>query len=89
MRVTIHSRFVRPLLDITLLFLGLPLVLKGQRNIFISIGLCILVISAFMLVVVGAQYLGSAYLISPAFAAWLPLMIFAPTAVLIAEPLMV
>jgi lipopolysaccharide export system permease protein len=88
-RVTIHSRFVRPLLDLTLLFLGLPLVLKGQRNIFISIGLCVVVMSGFMLVVFGAQYLGAAYLISPALAAWLPLMIFVPAALLIAEPLMV
>jgi lipopolysaccharide export system permease protein len=88
-RVTIHSRFLRPLLDVILLFLGLPLVLKGQRNIFVSIGLCIVVISGFMLVVVGAQYMGVAYLISPALAAWVPLMIFLPAAVLIAEPLMV
>ncbi len=88
-RVTIHSRFLRPLLDVILLFLGLPLILKGQRNIFISIGLCIVVISAFMLVVFGAQYLGAAYLISPALAAWVPLMIFLPAAVLIAEPLIV
>jgi lipopolysaccharide export system permease protein len=88
-RVTVHSRFVQPLLDLTLLFLGLPLVLKGQRNIFVSIALCVLVISGFMLVVFGAQYLGAAYLISPALAAWLPLMIFVPTALVIAEPLMV
>jgi lipopolysaccharide export system permease protein len=87
-RVTVHVRFVRPLLDITLLFLGLPLVLKGQRNIFISIGLCVAVISGFMLVVFGAQYLGAAYLISPALAAWLPLMIFVPAATLVAEPLL-
>jgi lipopolysaccharide export system permease protein len=88
-RVTIHSRFVRPLLDMTLLLLGLPLILRGRHNIFISIGLCILVTSGFMLVVFGAQYLGAAYLISPALACWLPLMIFVPAALVIAEPLLV
>lgn len=88
-RVTIHGRVVRPLLDATLLLLGLPLVLRGQRNIFVSIGLCVLVITGFMLVVFGAQYLGAAYLISPALAAWLPLMIFVPAALVIAEPLLV
>ena len=34
-RVSIHRRFVQPLLDITLLFLGLPLVLtRESRNVF-------------------------------------------------------
>lgn len=88
-RVTIHSRILRPLLDMTLLFLGLPLILRGRQNIFISIGLCVLVTSGFMLVVFGAQYLGTAYLITPALASWLPLMIFVPTALVISEPLLV
>jgi lipopolysaccharide export system permease protein len=89
-RVTIHSRFVKPILDVTLLFLGLPLLLsRNQRNIFVSIGLCVLVTSGFMLVVFGAQHLGSAYLISPVLGAWLPLMIFVPVAVVLSEPLLV
>ena len=88
-RVTIHSRFVQPLLDVTLLFLGLPLLLsRGNRNLFASIGLCVLVVCGFMLVVFGSQHLGAAYLISPALAAWLPLMIFVPVAVVISEPLL-
>jgi lipopolysaccharide export system permease protein len=87
-RVTIHSRIVRPVLDMTLLFLGLPLVMRGRQNIFVSIGLCVVVTCGFMLVVFGAQYLGSAYLISPALASWLPLMIFVPLALVISEPLL-
>jgi lipopolysaccharide export system permease protein len=88
-RVTIHSRLVKPLLDVTLLFLGLPLLLaRGNRNIFVSIGLCVLVTSGFMLIVFGTQHLGSAYLISPALAAWLPLMVFMPLAVVLSEPLL-
>ncbi|MGD9644574.1 MAG: LptF/LptG family permease [Pirellulales bacterium] len=81
-RVTIHSRFVQPLLDITLLLLGLPLVLaRENRNIFLAIGLCLGLVTVFMLVVIACQYLGGIYLLSPALAAWLPLMIFLPTAV--------
>jgi lipopolysaccharide export system permease protein len=39
-RVEIHSRIVHPFLDITLLFLGLPLVVSRQnRNVFVAIGL--------------------------------------------------
>jgi len=87
-RVAIHARLVQPLLDITLLFLGLPLVItRENRNVFAAIGLCFAVVLAFMLVVLACHYLGSSYLISPALAAWCPLMIFVPIAVGMSEPL--
>lgn len=85
-RVAIHSRLVQPFLDLTLLFLGLPLVLHGtNRNVFIAIGLCGLVCTAFMMVVMGCQYLGQISLIRPALAAWVPLMVFVPVAVTLYE----
>jgi len=85
-RVAIHSRFIQPFLDVTLLFLGLPLVLRREdRNVFIAIGLAALVVCIFMLVVTGFQYLGSVYSLSPALAAWAPLMIFVPVAVALSE----
>ena len=40
-QIAIHSRFVRPVLDLTLLMLGLPMVLGSiERNVFVSIGIC-------------------------------------------------
>ena len=81
-RVAIHSRLVQPFLDVTLLFLGLPLVLSREnRNMFMAIGLCVLLVAGFMVLVMGCQYLGSSYLLDPALASWLPLMIFVPTGV--------
>jgi lipopolysaccharide export system permease protein len=81
-RVAIHTRIVQPFLDLTLLFLGLPLVLAGgNRNVFVAIGLCGLVATAFTMVVLLSQYLGAVALLRPALAAWLPLMIFVPIAV--------
>ena len=80
-RVAIHSRFVQPFLDTTLLFLGLPFVItRTNRNPFISIGLSIAVITVFMLIDLGCQALGSGGWLQPALAAWLPLIIFAPVA---------
>jgi lipopolysaccharide export system permease protein len=80
-RVAIHSRFIQPFLDTTLLFLGLPFVItRTNRNPFISIGLSIAVITVFMLVDLGCQALGSGGWLQPALAAWLPLIIFAPVA---------
>jgi lipopolysaccharide export system permease protein len=88
-RVTIHSRMVQPLLDVALLFLGLPLVMtQAGRNVFLSIAQCVVVVTAFMLVVFGSRYLGGVYLLDPALSAWLPLMIFVPAGVYISEPLL-
>ena len=85
-RVAIHSRMVQPFLDLTLLFLGLPLVVSREsRNVFLAIGMCIGVVALFLLVVIGFQYLGSIYLVNPALAAWAPLMIFVPLAVWLSE----
>lgn len=87
-RFAIHSRFLQPFLDATLLFLGLPLVVtRGNRNPFIAIGLCLVVVTAFMLVKLGCQSLCVTGWLQPALAAWLPLMMFAPAAVLMGGPL--
>lgn len=85
-RVAIHSRMVQPFLDVTLLFLGLPLVVSREsRNVFLAIGLCIGVVTVFLLVVIGFQHLGSIYLVDSALAAWAPLILFVPPAVWLAE----
>jgi lipopolysaccharide export system permease protein len=85
-RVAIHSRMVQPFLDITLLFLGLPLVVSREsRNVFLAIGLCIVVVTVFLLVVIAFEHLGTIYLVDPALAAWAPLMLFVPPAVWLGE----
>jgi lipopolysaccharide export system permease protein len=87
-RVAIHARLVQPFLDTTLLFLGLPLILSREnRNLFMAIGLCAAVVTVFMLIVILCKFLGGIYFINPALAAWLPLMIFVPAAVFMADPL--
>jgi lipopolysaccharide export system permease protein len=90
-RVAIHARIVQPVLDLLLLFLGLPLVLsRYNRNVFFAIGLCVIVVVGFYMIVLGSQYLGSNYLfgVSPALAAWLPLLVFLPLAAWLGEPLL-
>ncbi|HZZ28052.1 MAG TPA: LptF/LptG family permease [Pirellulales bacterium] len=88
-RVAVHARMVQPGLDVVLLFLGLPLLLsRYSRNVFFSIGLCVSLVVGFYVVVYACQYLGSSYLISPALAAWLPLLIFIPLAMWMGEPLL-
>lgn len=86
--VTIHSRFLQPVVDMLLLFLGLPVVLSREsRNAFIAVGSCMLVVAIFVVTVIGLQSLGISYVVSPSLAAWVPVMIFLPIAVWMSEPL--
>jgi len=81
MHATIHSRITQPVLDMTLLFLGLPVLLvRGGRNVFKAVGLCVLVLFAFLLVCYTCQFLGASSEM-PVLGAWLPMMIFVPLAV--------
>ena len=87
-RYAIHSRFMQPFLDTTLLFLGLPLVVsRGNRNPYFAIGLCVGVVALFMVVKLGCQSLCVTGWLQPPLAAWLPLMIFAPLAVILSNSL--
>jgi lipopolysaccharide export system permease protein len=85
-RVAVHTRILQPFLDMTLLFLGLPLVVRREsRNVFLAIGLCMGVTTFFFLASIGLQSLGANGYLSPAKAAWAPLMIFVPLAVGLAK----
>ena len=87
--VTVHARLVQPFLDLTLFFLGLPLVLSREnRNIFFAAGWCFLVVVVFVSVVLACQTLGaSGYLLRPSLAAWCPLILFAPIATAVSSPI--
>jgi lipopolysaccharide export system permease protein len=87
-RVTVHARFLQPLLDMTLFFLGLPLVIaRENRNVFVAIGLCMGVVALFFGVTLACHALGTNYLLSPVTAAWCPVLIFVPVARLMAQSL--
>ena len=87
-RVTIHARFVQPFLDISLIFIGLPLVLaKNGRNLFLGVALCMGVMISRDLLVLCCHSLGNSYLISPTFAAWCPLIVTVPVAIFLSEGL--
>ncbi len=80
-QVAVHTRVVQPVMDVTLLMLGLPLMFSRRtRNVFLSIGICLLVALAFSLVALACQSLGGLSLMRPTLAAWLPIMIFLPMA---------
>ena len=87
-RVNLHARFVRPLLDISLLLLGLPIMLsRRNESVFVAAAKCIGLMGVFFVVQLGCHGLGSNYLLRPDLAAWLPLIIFGPLAMFTSQPL--
>ena len=87
-RVAVHARIVQPILDITLFFLGIPVVLaRESRNVFVAAGSAVLIVTVFFLVILVSHGLGMHFLLTPAQAAWIPLMILVPWAVATSAPL--
>jgi lipopolysaccharide export system permease protein len=82
-QINVHSRILQPTLDLTLLLLGLPLIIsRADKNIFASAGICLLIVGGMQLSVICCHSLGAYHLIQPvALAAWFPVMLFAPLAV--------
>jgi lipopolysaccharide export system permease protein len=87
-RLTLHARVVQPLLDMSLVMMGIPLVLsRASRNIFFAAGIGIGLVFAVLMAVLACHALGKSYLLSATVAAWLPLLIFGPLAYTFARPL--
>ena len=81
-RVFLHERVIRVPLDFALICLGLPLVVnRRERNLFVMIAAAIGTVLIFFMLKMLASAMGSSgYLLSPAMAAWLPLLILGPIA---------
>lgn len=82
-QIRIHTRLLRPILDLTLLMLGLSVVIGSvERNVFVSVGICFTIVAALHLTMLACNTLGASSLIRPAaLAAWLPVAVFFPFAV--------
>ena len=82
LQVLLHERIIRPPLDFALILLGLPLVVNRHgRNLFVMIAAAMMTVMGFFFVKTLASAMGgSGYLLSPAMAAWLPLIVIGPIA---------
>ena len=62
-----------------LVLLGVSVILRDQnRNIFISAGICLILCGLFFGLVYTCKIMGESDFLSPALAAWLPVIIFGP-----------
>jgi lipopolysaccharide export system permease protein len=80
-RILIHNRVMQPILNILLVFLGIPFVLQWERkNVFrgiaIAMGLCM----GFFVVDVTSGYFADHGYLDPLMASWVPVILFGPLA---------
>jgi lipopolysaccharide export system permease protein len=76
----VHARVTQPILDFTLLLLGLPIILsKSDRNVFKALGIGALLIIAFLAIQLISKEVGISYQ-QPVMGAWFPLVLFVPVA---------
>lgn len=80
--VRLHARLVRPPLDVALIVLILPLAAGvGHQNLFMMAAAALGTVLLFFAVKMVASAMGgSGYLLSPAMAGWLPLLLLGPVA---------
>jgi lipopolysaccharide export system permease protein len=79
MAVLFHMRLTRPLLGIILVLMGISVILRDQnRNVFISTGMCLVLCALFFAAQFACKNLGESDYLSPALAAWLPVLFFGP-----------
>ena len=77
--VMFHGRLTRPLLGMVLVLMGLSVILLDQtRNVIVSAGFCLVLCGGFFAAVYACKMLGDNEILSPALAAWLPVVGFGP-----------
>ncbi len=77
--VMLHTRMAYPLTNFILLFLGIPVILgfdRMSKNVFLRVGLSILICCAFFILSYICANLGNMGILHPILAAWLPIVVF-------------
>lgn len=82
-RVEMHWRLIRPVLDFSVLLIGLPLVLRREgQKLVVAAAYCLMLMLGVQLLVMACHFLGAQQILKPAaLAAWLPVLIVFPIAI--------
>jgi len=82
MAVLFHTRLTRPIVGTLLVLLGVSVILwNPQRHVVLSAGLCVVIGAGFYVCLLGCKALGEADYITAPLAAWLPVLLYGPMAV--------
>ena len=84
MAVLFHARMTRPILGLVLVVMGLGVILRDQnRNVIISAGTCLVLCAVFFASLYACQMLGEYEVLPAALAAWTPVLLFGPLALVL------
>lgn len=79
--VLFHTRITRPLTGAIMVLFGLAVILANpNRPVILSAGLCLCAFAAQFLFAIAAKYLGDQDVLPATLAAWLPVIVFGPAA---------
>lgn len=82
----LHRRLTTPLLDLILVLLGLPVMFgRFERNVYLKIGACMIVYAVFQSSQFVCSNLAQHEWMDPILAAWLPVFVFGPLALLLGD----
>lgn len=77
LEVKLHQRFAFPLANVILLLLGLPFVLRdNRRSVLMGVALAILIAALYLISTTVCANMGNNGTLTPALAAWLPVLFF-------------
>ena len=76
-----HVRFTDPINNLIMLLLGVPFILSRERKIKASIAICVLMVGVFFAFVYICRFMD----LSPTLAAWLPVLLFGPVAIVMVD----
>jgi len=86
--VSLHARFVQPILEVALMFSGLGVTLhRIARNVFVASGYAMLLVALHFGVTLASHSLGIGFLVSASMAAWLPVVVMVPLSVWLSSSL--
>ncbi|AMV26148.1 putative permease YjgP/YjgQ family protein [Gemmata sp. SH-PL17] len=81
MAVLFHTRMTRPFVGMLMVVFGMAVILwNPNRHVIISSGLCLAISATVFLSTIACKYLGDQDVLPAALAAWLPVIVFGPPA---------
>src|SRR5262249_17281121 len=82
----LQRRLTSPLLDLILVLLGIPIMFgRFERNLYLKLGVCMIVYAVFQSSQFVCGNLAQHEWMDPIIAAWLPVFLFGPMALLLAD----
>ena len=77
----LYARIAMPWTCLVVVLIALPFgAVTSRRNVFVGVGLCLIMCALFFAAIFACRQLGDTELIHPVLAAWVPVLVFGPLA---------